>query len=430
MRKIKNYKELASTDLREDALFIAEAGLDAIDTKKAILSQVKLNGDFLIVKDNKYKLDNIENIYVAGVGKASADAAEALEEVLGDRLSGGLVIDVREEIKLKKVRVLSGEHPYPTQKNVDYAGELIDFVKTTKENDLLIFIVSGGGSTLLCRPNNFTCIKEAQILDLLFQEGADIKEINTLRKHMSFARGGFIVEYAYPSKVVSLVFSDVLGNDVEFIASGPTIKDDTTVEEAMEIVKKYEIDKECDFDPHTLVETPTEDKFFENVDNILFLSNESALEAMRAKSEELGYEVEIKTLTLKGEAEKNGQRIVNDLGGISSGTVLLYGGETTVTIKGKGNGGRNQELVLSALRFIEDGELILSFASDGLDNGKHAGAIADHLSLKHSEYLKLDIDEYLDNNDSFNFFEKTGDYIDTGDTGSSVMDLVISIKKI
>ncbi|PIR97880.1 MAG: hypothetical protein COT89_02300 [Candidatus Colwellbacteria bacterium CG10_big_fil_rev_8_21_14_0_10_42_22] len=430
--KIKNFKELANTDLRRTLLEVVEVGLEAIDTSDVIREDIVLEGDMFTIGDNKYSLKDIENLYVIGAGKCVLEATEVLEEVLGDRLMGGFVVDVSvpRKHKLKKIKCSEGTHPLPSSANVRASGYIQKLLKDTTEKDMVIFVISGGGSTLLCLPEKGgDCKTEAKILKTLSSKGASIEEINTLRKHMSLVRGGFLAKHAYPAKVVSIILSDVPGNDLEFIASGPTVKDRTTVQDAEEIIKKYDLLK--DVKPHTLklIETPKEDKYFKNVDNIMFVSNQRALNAMAQKAKDLGYRSEIITTAMTGEARDVAQDIVKELHKKESGTVLLYGGETTVTIKVKGKGGRNRELVLSALLTIGEGEVLASVASDGRDNSEYAGAIADVETLTHAKAKELNVLWYLDNNQSDKFFKETKDYIMTGDTGSNVSDLVIAIKK-
>lgn len=363
MKKIKNYKLLAKSKLRKDALDIAEAGLQAIDTRKVIL-----NADIL-------KNLEAKRIFVIAIGKCGLEASSALEEVLN--IYKGIALDVKEK-KLKKIKSIKGTHPLPSKRNIKATRKIIKLLKTTKKDDLVLFVISGGGSTLLAERND-----EEDIMKELLKSGKDIYDINKIRKTLSSARAGGLAKYAYPSKVISLIFSDVPGDDISFISSGPTVQHDQ------------------------------EDKYFERVENILFVSNKLALRAMHRKARELGYDLEIKNTNLQGEARKIGPKIIDNPG--------LYGGETTVKVKGKGKGGRNQELCLSALSKIKRGQLILSIASDGIDNSKHAGAICDIITKESGVRSQ----EYLENNDSFNFFKKTKDAIITGKTGSNVSDLII-----
>ncbi|HUZ92888.1 MAG TPA: glycerate-2-kinase family protein, partial [Candidatus Paceibacterota bacterium] len=205
--KLKNFDELAVNGSRRAALAIAEAGLLAIDTKTVIRRSVALEPGALIVAGDRYALSPGSRVVVAGVGKCSLDAAAALEDILGDRISRGAVIDVRTGAPLKIIRAMQGTHPLPTEENVKAALAIVDILKGLTEKDLVIFVISGGGSTLLCLPDDMGCEDEANIFQSLTRAGATIQEINTVRKHLSTARGGYLAKYAYPARVASLIFS-------------------------------------------------------------------------------------------------------------------------------------------------------------------------------------------------------------------------------
>lgn len=426
--KIKNFKQLNQDQNRKRALEITEAGLQAIDTKKVIQNNVYLKNERLHIKDNSIKIKDFKRLFVVGIGKCSLDACFELENILGDLIESGIAVDISEKKKLKKIKLCPGTHPFPSKQNVECTKKVISLLKQAEKEDLVIFVISGGGSTLLCQPTDYNYKKEVEILKTLFDEGATIQEINTIRKHTSTARGGFLAKYAYPAKSFSLIFSDVPGDDLSFIASGPTVKDSTTINDAKKTLNKYNIFEKTKIKDFKLTETPKQDKYFKKVKNLLLVSNKFALNAIKEKAEEFDYKTQIITTTLTGEAKDIGKKIVEKLESEKPKTVLLYGGETTVTKnnKAKGEGGRNQELVLSALRFIGPEETVISIASDGRDNTDFAGAIADKLTQKHAK--KIRIEKYLDQNNSFNFFKKTGDYIKTNNTGSNVSDLIITIK--
>ncbi|MBU6501082.1 MAG: DUF4147 domain-containing protein [Patescibacteria group bacterium] len=428
MNKIKNLNDLATTDLRRAALNIAEAGLAAIDTDGAVKRAVRVEGDKLSINNYQFDLASIKNLYVVGVGKCSLEAGAALEDVLGERITGGIVIDVHKGT-LKRIQTFAGSHPLPTDENMDATKKIIDLLDACKEDDLVIFIISGGGSTLLCQPTNRACSEEAKIFNCLTDAGADITELNTVRKHISLARGGFLAKYAYPARSVSLVFSDVPGNDIEFVASGPTMKDTTTIADAQKVIARYDKKRECDFVASMMIETPKEDKYFEKVANVLVVSNDIALQAMADEARRLGFSPQIMTTTMNEEAQAVGRDIAEELKRSESKTALLYGGETTVSVKSNGRGGRNLQLALSQLTDIKDGQLILTLASDGRDNGEFAGAICDKVTLNVAEEKGIDIEKSLQENNSYPFFELVGNYIVTGDTGSNVSDLVIAIKE-
>lgn len=440
MGKIKNFDELALNSGRRTALDIAEAGLDAIDTSKAIREKISLEGGKLCVKDYWCSLENFERVVVVGVGKCSAEAAFALEEMLGDRLSGGIVLDVYKSDRrdLKKIECFIGTHPLPSEKNAEISKKLVNLLSGLSEKDLVIFIISGGGSTLLYLPDKEAdCPDEKLVISELMRRGADIREINTIRKHLSLARGGHLAKYAYPAQAVSLIFSDVPGHDMEFVASGPTFKDTTTIEDADRILAKYDILKTCGLSRCGLIETPKDDIYFQKMTNILFMSNHVALEAMKKKAQELGFPAKIVTDKLSGEAKDAGVTIAGDLEKSDGKTVLLYGGETTVNVENNGNedgndkntgkGGRNQELALSAMDSLKKGQIVLSLNTDGRDNTDHAGALCDSATREKSVKLKINPKDFLQKHNSYAFFEKIGDYIETGYTGSNISDIVIAI---
>lgn len=429
--KIQNSTKLEKTELRKSALAIAEAGFAAIDTRAALKKHLRVDGDRVTVGGVRFRVGGQGKLFLIGVGKCSSEAALAIEEIAGEKLSGGIVLDVRTPpSRGGRVKYYGGTHPFPSEKNTAVAREIADFLKQLTKNDFVIFAISGGGSTLLCLPaEGNTCVEEELILKRLFSVGATIQEINTVRKHISEARGGFLAKYAYPARSVALIFSDVPGNDLGFVASGPTVKDDTTVKDAAEILRKHKILESCKLSGCGLIETPKEDKYFKKVTNVLAVSNTIALEAMRDEAESRRFKAKIVTDRIEGEAREAGEDIVRTLRKEPRRTCLLYGGETTVTVDKKGRGGRNGELALSALRFVEDGELLAAIASDGRDNGEYAGALADTLGRCKSEELKLQIAKHLANHDPAPFFERTGDYLMTGDTGSNVSDLIIALKE-
>lgn len=425
--KIKNFEQLATSNSRRKALQIAEAGLKAIDTQKVIKDTVVCKDGFFSIGDSIHNIEEYQRILVVGIGKSSFDAAKALEEIAYEKIDGGIVLDVRGG-KLQKIESLVGDHPFPSEKNIEHTKKIIDLLKTTDENDLIIFIISGGGSSLLCQPDKMVCQSEVDLAHHLFEKGVSIYEINTVRKHLSLARGGNLVKYAYPAKVISLIFSDVPGDDLEFVASGPTYKDSTVIKDAKVILKKYEID----YSNLNFIETPKDPKYFDKVTNILVASSDKALKVMAKKAREFNYDIELNQYTchscVTGEAEVIGKQIAKMIGNKPERSALVFGGETTVKITGKGRGGRNQELALSAIEELCQGCTIISLASDGIDNCNHAGAIVDYKTKIKAQQLGLNIKEYLEDNDSCGFFESTKDHILTGYTGSNVADLIIAIK--
>ena len=432
--KITNSKELSTTEMRVAAIAIAEAGITAIDTASIIKENLHYSESSVRVGDKKFGLKKGSKLLVIGIGKCAIEAAHMAEDILGDSLTGGIVLDTRENniCEFMKIECFSGTHPMPSDKNVAATKRITGILRNLSPDDLVLFLISGGGSTLLCLPEEGAqCLDEELVLNQLFNVGASIQEINIIRKHMSLARGGHLARAAYPARVASLIFSDVPGNDISTIASGPTVMDKSTIADADTVLEKYNILTKCGLKHCGLVETPKEEKYFKDVYNMVVVSNERALEAMSKAAEKLGYHPYVKEVAMTGVARSVGQHIVEELSKTSPGSALLYGGETTVVIANAGGrGGRNQELCLSALSVLpSQNYLVASFASDGQDNGPYAGAIVDGETFMKAESRKLKIEEFLNSNNSSEFFEKTGDYLVMGNTGSNVSDLVIALSK-
>lgn len=432
MSFIKNRDELLSEnkELRADLLDILEAGLEAINTEKVLRSKVTIEGGTFCVDEVPegggvgFQCQFFERIFFIGIGKCAFDGARVIEDILGDKLTQGMVIDVKTGV-LKRMKSFQGTHPYPSETNISITRQILEMVEDVTERDLVITLVSGGGSSLLCLPNDIDCESLSMITKELFKKGADIFELNTIRKHLSKVQGGGLAKLLFPAQVVSLIFSDVLGNDIGMIASGPTVKDDTTLEMAEKILKKYGISLPGG---KGLTETPKNQRYFERVKNFLLVSNQNALVAMKEKSIELGYKTEIESDHLSGNAVEIGEWLAGC--NISYGSCVLFGGETTVKIKDVvGEGGRNQELALASLSNIKRGTILASVASDGWDNTPFAGALADSFVSRRAVSLKLDTKKFLNKNDSFNFWKAVGGgAISTGRLGSNVSDLIIMLK--
>lgn len=429
MGQIQNVRALAVTDERRDALAIAEAGYAAINIGGAIERKLRFKHEELSIDDKIYRLAG-RRIYFVGVGKCAFVAARAVEKLLGNRLAGGVALDVSplEGRPLATIETYTGTHPLPSEANELVAKHIMEFIAGRREDDFVMFFISGGGSTLLClHKTPMTCTDEGELFKSLTACAVPIQDVNTVRKHISLARGGALAVAAYPAEIVSLIVSDVPGDDLEFIASGPTTLDSTTVADAQAVLKKYAISP-----PTTIefIETPKKQKYFERVTNTLFLSSRDALSAMHGEAVRRGYDVTIVDDRFTGEARDVGRDVAEKLRASPSKTVLLYAGESTVTLgAGAGAGGRNQEMALSALGNIRDDELILPFSSDGRDNTDHAGAISDETTRAHARIHRLSVDEHLNSHRSYDFFTTTGDAVVTGYTGSNVSDLIIALKK-
>jgi len=426
MGVIRNFDDLAVTRECHDALMIVEAGLAAINTGKVIKENVRLTNNQLCVTSQICSVMETARIFVVAVGKCAVAASLALEEILADRLTAGIALDVKTPAicTLKKIRCFGGTHPLPSNQNIEYTREIVKLLTSLTKDDLVVVVVSGGGSTLLCLPKTGTCLEERAVVEVLLRAGATIQEINTVRKHLSLARGGQLAKHAYPAQVLGLIFSDVPGDDFSFIASGPTVKDETTTAEAKNILVKYAVLRTCGFEHCGLIETPKDDRYFERVTNILLVSNQIALEAMENEAQTLGYIAQIVTRELTGEARVMGEAWAKRARAPKS--CLLAGGETTVTVNNKlGQGGRNQELVLGALPYLPDNVTIISLASDGRDNSEVAGAIGNAVFFHQAVAHRLVPVDYLRDNNSYNFFAAVGGQIFTGHLDSNVSDLLV-----
>jgi glycerate 2-kinase len=432
--RITNGPALATTALRADALAIAEAGLDAIDAAAAVGRAVAWSPSRLRLGEREIPLRPSGRVLLVSVGKCGAAAARALGSMPGSRLDGGIVLDVEGGAGAPAGRSplvwLAGTHPMPSPANVEATRRIVTLLEGAGADDLVLCVISGGGSTLLCLPPNDAPFEaERAMLEALFRAGATIQEINTVRKHSSLARGGQLARCAYPARVVSLIFSDVPGGAVDMIASGPTVRDPSGVADAEAVLRRYGLAGAGAAGGLALVETPKEARYFERVEHLVVVSNEVALRAMGAAAGERGYAPTLVTATLAGEAREVGLRVVRELEEAAPRSALLYGGETTVTVAGHGRGGRNLELALSALRAVGDERIVVTVASDGRDNGAFAGAVADAAARARGRELGVDPEAYLAANDSYPFFERTGDFLLTGPTGANVADLVIALRR-
>ena len=432
----KNFDEIATTPNRKTILEIIEAGLNAISTKKVISHSISLEGDVLKISGETFDLNKFKNIKVVGFGKSSCEAASALEEILGERITKGAVIGL-EKIDLKYIETFAGTHPRPSEANVGAGQKIYEIIKDSTEEDLIIVLVSGGGSALLCYPES-EYIQGAKLYEAFLKTGGTISEMNTIRKHLSLLKGGGLAKIAYPATVVGLIFSDVPGDVFENVASGATYKDESTVTEAEDFIAKNNLGE------FNLIETPKEDKYFEKVYNFVLVSNKTAVEAMARKAEELNLEVNIISTDLYDEVDgalgkiftddsrRSSTSVSSSSGSPTSGVVSLAAGEPRVTVpKNGGKGGRNLHMGLEAIKMnlVKDDSVFVSFASDGMDNSDASGAIVDKETIEKVAKLGLDVNDYATSFDSYNFFKKTGDIIMTGPTGANVSDLMILLTK-
>ncbi len=422
---IQNFSQLATSVLRKQALAIAEAGLLAINTKNAVARNFKFDpqSQMLKVMGREFDLKEFERVVLVGFGKAALEAVTKAQEILAGHVACGYVIDLKEG-SLGNIVCRVGTHPLPTKVNIEATNELVKMLEACTQKDLVICVVSGGGSALLCRPHDMACETESAITSALTVKGASIQELNTVRKHISSVKGGHLAKIIYPATCIGLIFSDVPGDDISIVASGPTVKDNTTNADASKILSKYQILEMCQMPSCRLLETPKDEKYFAKVHNFLIVSGKTALAAMKERAEEFGFDIKIFSDHFEGEAKVLAADIIKSS---QKRTCLLGAGESTVKIVGNGKGGRNQEMALAALSQIKGNLVFITVASDGHDNTNAAGAIVDEPTLIRAKSLGLDLRKYLDNNDSFTFFEATGDQLITGNTGANVSDFFVGL---
>ena len=420
---VKNYDALATTPSRRDALAIAAAGLSAIDTEYVIKDSVKIVNtptcDVLDIKGNKYELSKFRSIHLIGFGKVVCKATASLEMIFGDRLTSGIVIG-NEKAVCNTVESFTGSHPLPSKLNVEASGAIVTLSEGLGENDLVIVVVSGGGSAMLCWPPE-ECEQGQKLYEEFLKTGGTIAELNTIRKHISSVKGGGLAKILYPATVVGLIFSDVPGSGDSVyaeVASGPTYRDSSTVVDAEAVLARYHMQG------YKLNETPKEDMYFTRVTNIPLVSNHEALQAMASCGKELGYDTTIVSDTVYDAPEKALDIMFSELTG--SKKLILAGGEPMLQVPANhGKGGRNEHIALLALDRIGDSQTFYSLASDGHDNNTAAGAIADITTRTKVTAASLDTKTYVDNFDAYSLFEKTGDLIVTGSTEANVSDLMV-----
>lgn len=424
--------------IRKDILEILSNSYDAVNPYKAVKNHIN---DGKIVFDSEIiDVSNFENIYLIGFGKASIGMAQAVSDSLNIKNGAVITNDPKNKVQNSNIITYIGSHPLPTQNNIDNTNKILDIVKKCKKNDILFVMISGGGSSLLCKPR-VKIDDMNQTTDLLLKSGANINEINTIRKHLSYVKGGQLVTLA-SCTIITFIISDIIGDPIEFIASGPTCLDSTTYSDARIVFKKFKLWENLPFSIKKIIEngvkgkipeTPKNKQIFKNTFNFIVANNTIACNAAKKKAEELKYKAILLTSSLNGEAKEIGkylaEKAANYLKNVKN-IVFISGGETTVTIKGNGKGGRNQEMVLSSIEKLAGKDIVFSsFATDGIDgNCDAAGSIADAYTLKRAEAKDMDPKKFLDNNNSYEFFKNLKDLLTTNHTGTNVMDIQILVK--
>ena len=457
MARIKNADELlrnASSSLDRRARQLAtdalNAALEAVDPKVIIKSKVRIKGGTLKIGKLTFNLSKFRSIYVVGGGKACGPMAEALVELLGDRVKEGAVNIPHSSASYRtgRVKLQRASHPIPDQSGVKGATRMLDLVGKAEEKDLVFCLISGGGSSLMPKPRSGISLEDKQkVTDALLRSGATINEFNTVRKHISGLKGGWLAKEAYPATVVNLILSDVVGDPLDFIASGPTVPDTTTFHDAVEVLKHHGLWSKVpdavrkvltDGEKGLIPETPKlGDKVFKKVHNIVIGNNFTATHAAYNTFRKARVNSLLLTSTLEGQAREVGTMLASmakDIVGsgnpVPKPAGMVAGGETTVAVAGKGKGGRNQEIALSAALKVGnmDGVVIASVSTDGVDGPTDAaGAIVDGKTVQRARDLALNPREFLANNDSYTFFSRLSDLVFTGPTGTNVCDVTVIV---
>lgn len=432
--------------MREDARKIFLSGVAAVEPGVAVNRYCRIAGGRLYVDDRTYDLKRFNNLFVLGGGKASAPMAAALESLLGQRLTRGVVnVKYGHVVDVTAVNFVEAGHPMPDENGAAGSREILELADSAEEDDLVFCLMSGGGSALLPFPAECLTLKDKQdTTEVLLSCGATIHEINTIRKHMSGIKGGRLAQAVYPATLVSLILSDVVGDDLDVIASGPTVPDSSRFIDCMEIFNKYGIVKRL---PPAVVdhvkrgisgdveETPKAGEIFTHVQNVIVGSNFESIEAAKKTAEKLGYSSLVLSSMIEGDTRQVAhmhtaiaREIIKTGHPLTPPACVLSGGETTVTLTGSGKGGRCQEFALAAAEGISGNEniVILTAGTDGTDGPTDAaGAVIDSDTIERATEKGMDPKSYLANNDAYHFFKRLNDLIITGPTNTNVMDLRI-----
>lgn len=443
---------IAETDptlarMRADAEAIFRSGLSAVDPAAAIRRLCRQAGQELLIGEHRFDLSAIDRIWIVGAGKATAFMAQAFEDILGERIDDGIIsVKYGHTAPLAHIRTIEAGHPLPDANGVAASRAILDLARQAGRRDLLIVLLSGGGSALMPLPADGIDLAEKQTTtDLLLSCGATIHEMNAIRKHLSGIKGGQLAQAAAPAPCVTLILSDVVGDDLDVIASGPTVPDRSTFGDCLEILRSYGIESQLpaavrqrirEGATGRLAETPkTNTHDWRHTAHLVVGSNRQALQTAARAAEHRGYHTMVLSPCIEGETRTVARlhaAIAREI--LASGNPLpppaciLSGGETTLVVKGDGRGGRNQEFALNAALSIADqpSVLILAAGTDGTDGPTDAaGAFVDHTTAARAAGAGLDIRRHLSHNDAYPFFETLGDLLITGPTGTNVMDLNI-----
>ncbi|MBK7450449.1 MAG: glycerate kinase [Anaerolineales bacterium] len=423
----------------DDVVRILAAAIEAVEPGNAVRRFVQHDGNILRIADQPHVLNEFDRVRVLGLGKATQAMAGALLEILAPHPSRGLLIPKQTfAAPASGYEVYAGGHPVPTQNSVTAGNKAHALASSLTERDLLICLISGGGSALMTSPQPGSQLEDLQVLTkLLLACGARVDEINTLRRHLDRVKGGGIAKSANGAQVVSLILSDVVGNPLEAIASGPTSPDPSTKADALHILNKYDLVKDVPAAIlHYLESTPEtpkpNDPLFTHVQNVLVGSNSLAAHAALATAKSLGFQTHFLGDTWQGEAREVAKELCSYFTQASAAPFcLIAGGETTVTLRGHGVGGRNQELALAAAIEMSDmkNAMLLTLATDGEDGPTDAaGAVVTGETFQYAKRLGLSLELFLQGNNSYPLFDALGDLLKIGPTGTNVNDLTFLFK--
>lgn len=437
---IENRQQISGSDAQEVALDCVTTGIAAANPETVIPELISLNGNDLTVAGSTYDLGDYERVLIVGGGNAAATVTRALEDVLGDWLANGVVV-TDNPVETASTSVLPGDHPVPSERGVESTRELLSVADEATEDDIVLAVITGGGSALLPAPATDISLEDLQkTTEALLASGATIHEINAVRKHLSDVKGGQLAARLAPATGVGIILSDVVGNDLDVIASGPITPDQSTFKDALDVMDRYVVE----FPPAVvdrlrrgvngeIEETPDAgDRAFRDIDSHIVADGNTALRSAAAVASEQGYEPLILTSRVRGEAKEAAKTMaaiaeecVVTGEPVEPPAVLLSGGETTVTIAGDGTGGPNQEFALgAALERSEPGITVASVDTDGIDGKSNAagGIVGADADLPQAEAQQA-----LANNDAGGFLERHDGVILSGATNTNVNDLRVLV---
>lgn len=434
---------------RHDAVEIFSSAVSSVHPAQLLPKHLSLNGDILSIAGQSIPLSGIRNIYVIGAGKAAAAMAIETEKILGNHISAGLVVTkYHHTLPCRRIKIMEAAHPVPDANGVNAVEKTLQLLHEVGTNDVIICLISGGASALWCDLPEGISLHDLQLtFDLLLKSGAAIDEMNIVRKHLSAIKGGQLLRHCRGARVFTLVISDVPGDRLDVIASGPTVADPSTFDDVHGILDKFDLLAKLPTSiltymdsgkNGTISETPKPgDSLFLHTVNIIVGSNAFALRSAAEKARTLGYQVHAISRLIIGDAETEAKQFVDVISHYRGPkpVCILQGGESTVRVTGRGKGGRNQHFALCVLREMQSRKLamditVVSGGTDGSDGPTDAtGAIADQKTLLNAETLGLDINEYIEQNDAYHFFMQTDGLIITGPTQTNVMDIIVAVIK-